>query len=219
MGGAGERVGGVGTGTLAGVEDHQPQRIMVVQRHPHGLGADQPAEAGRVLGDQHSVLGVGVEAAMADEVEYVPVVAVAVLLPQRRQGRCLQPFQLDLAGLFQPAEHLVQLGPFLLDVELGEAGIAGTRDHDQDAKRWADRQRPGRIGDLQEADQRGTVRQAHKPVTGLIVEELPGQLGQLRGVGQPQPRAFGGGFAEGCVPGSPARRRGTARDTTGHRRP
>jgi len=106
LGGAGERVVAAGAPALAGVQDRQAQRALVVQDRPQVLPAHRAAPARLVLQDQHPVLGLRVEGPVADEVEDV-VLAAAQTLLESSQRSLFDPFDCDQATLLQIAQRLV----------------------------------------------------------------------------------------------------------------
>ena len=119
-------------GALAGVQDGDAQRLVIVEQHAQILAADAVAALLLPLEQQHALLQRLIELAVADEVEDVVLGAAQTAL-QRRERRLLHPLEQQRAGLDQVAERLVEPLPLCLDVERRVVGRA--RNHHQHADR------------------------------------------------------------------------------------
>ena len=192
----------VDAGGLAGVEQDQPQRVVVAQVRAEDGRADLGAAAVPVLEVDDAVLDPVVVVAVADEVEDVDVV-----LPQPRRerldGRRRQPVDLHGAFVDLVRQRVLNASPLGLDVELGQVG--GRGDDDEDAQRAVDGQRPRRLRHLEVADHRGALGLGDEAVPAAVVEQLPRQTRDRRCVGepqsQPQPVAVLAGVVLGALPG------------------
>ncbi len=175
-----------GPGALAGVDDGQAQ-ARVVGKEPAQLGGRQKLAVPACLVDQGhtsfaSFAQAWIEVAVADEVEDVPVTGLhrPVQIPPRL---ALHPDQLDLARLDQVVDGLDHPSAFLLCVQRRQILWAG--DHPQDPDGRLKGQGLDRPSHFEIADQRCLTQQGDVITLCLVVEEFPGQRGQLRGL-QPQ---------------------------------
>jgi hypothetical protein len=139
-----------------------------------------------ILDQQHPILGSFVEAPVTDEVKDV------VLSPpqpplQGRQRSLFQPLQRHQPPLLQVTQGLLQFRPLLFYIE--RRVVAGARDHHQHPQGRLHRQRLDALRQLQVAHERGLYREDEEAIEGRVVEVLPGHVGQLGCIGQPQPDA------------------------------
>ena len=148
-----------------------------MQQHAQFLSADRPAAFGLVHHEQHAVLGVLVKGAVTDEVEDVILTPPQAAL-QRRQRRLSEPFNGHQALRAKIGHRLLQLGPLPVCVQRWIA--AGRRDHRQDPDGRLHGQRTDALGEVEIANEWRLARENEEAVEGRIVEELPGQIGQLR---------------------------------------
>ena len=207
-GGAGEQVTGPGRGAGAGVQHHQAgHRAGLAQQVGQPVRRDQvraPVLAGQ---GQHALVPAGVEVAVPDEVQHVPLPVQQQVL-QVRPGRARRPVHLGQALAGGPGQRAGQLVLFLVHVQGGQP--AGGGDHAQDPQRRPDPQRRRHRGDRDVADQ--LVLPAHVRPGGLVVHRLPRQPRQRRGHRCAAPPA-----APPRARPPPPRRPGTARPP--HRSP
>ena len=199
-GGAGEQVTHARRGAGAGVQHHQA-------RHRAGLPqqVDQPVRGHQIRPPvlahqgQHPLVPVGVEVAVPDEVQHMPLPVQQHVL-QVRPGRTRCPVHLGQALARQAGQRPGQLVLLLLHIQGGQPARGG--DHAQDPQRRMDPQRRQHRGDRDVADQ--LVLPAYVRPGGLVVHRLPRQPGQRRGVDaqhNPQPLAvLGGQCCGGPVP-------------------
>jgi hypothetical protein len=184
--GAGKRIGARGARPFARVQHGEAQRPMVVEQRADELSADATAAFLRILENQHTILLLFVEAAVSDEVEDVvlPLTQAALQLGQRR---VLLPLDLDQPALFEIRQRFVHLGRLAFHVELREVGRA--RDHHQHAQRRRHGERADALGQFEVAHDRRLDREAEEAVHARVVEKLPGQVSERRGLPQMQPHA------------------------------
>ena len=185
-GGAGEQVTGPGRGAGAGVQHHQAgHRPGLAQQVDQPMRRDQvgaPVLAGQ---GQHALVLAGVEVAVPDEVQHVPLPVQQQVL-QVRPGRTRRPVQLGQALTDGPGQRAGQLVLFLLHVQRRQP--AGGGDHAQDPQRRPDLQRCRHRGDRDVADQ--LVLPTHVRPRSLVIHRLPWQPSQRRGIDaqyHPQP--------------------------------
>ena len=97
---------------------------------------------------------------------------------------------MDGTGRHAGGEHVLHPPPLGLYVELGQVGRGG--EHDEDPQRSVDGQRPWWVGHLEVADEWRALGLRGVRVRAAVEEQLPGQPGDRRGVGelQPQPEPF-----------------------------
>ena len=125
---AGEGVASGGAGTLAGVEHRQLHVASVVQQRPEPVARDAVAAAVVLLEDEHALLRIVVETAVADEVEDVVVVEQRAL--ESSEGCGVEHRHGQLAA----GDHVGGRGEqqllLALDGQLGH--VRGAGDHDED---------------------------------------------------------------------------------------
>ena len=195
-GGAGEQVTGPGRGAGAGVQHHQAgHRAGLAQQVDQPVRGDQVGAP--VLADQgqHALVPAGVEVAVPDEVQHMPLPVQQQVL-QVRPGRAGRPVQLGQALAGRPGQRAGQLVLFLLHVQGRQAARGGN--HAQDPQRRPDLQRRRHRGDRDVADQ--LVLPTHVRPRSLVIHRLPRQPRQRRGIDpqhHPQPLPPLGGHRRG----------------------
>jgi hypothetical protein len=132
---------------------------------------------------QHALANACVVSPVSDEVEYVPVTSIQrrLQVPPRLTP---DPVQLHAAGCLETDDRLRQPTALVIGIEGVELIRSG--DHGEDAQRRRHRHRPARLEDVDVPDERSD--QTEVVVTTGVVEELPGQRGQLRRI-HAQPHA------------------------------
>lgn len=174
------RVGGRRAATLARVQHHEAQGLLVVEEGPEALGAHLVRPAALALEHDEAVLVVPIECAVPDVVEDV-VDARLELVLQRREGRAGEPDELDQPGRARLRERLLEEPPLALDVELHVAVIGRVRDHDERAQRRRHLERPDALGQADVADERRLLGEREEaPDLRIGVErELPREHGEV----------------------------------------
>jgi hypothetical protein len=162
---------------FAGVDHRQPQGGVGVEEAAQLGGGEKVAVAASLIHQRNAPFALlRVKVAVADEVENVPLpglerpVEVAPALP-------LHPDQLDCAGVQQVVDGFDHPLLFLRGVKRGQVGGAG--DHSQNADRRRDSQRRSGAAHLQIAADWRLAQQVYVVAHVGVVEEFPGQLGQL----------------------------------------
>ena len=92
---------------------------MVTQQRPEVFPSHQPRPTMIIFHGEHAVLGAGVEATVADEVEDVVGVAPQLAL-QGAQRRLRQPLHLHPSPPCELAERCGDVAPFLFAIQLRE---------------------------------------------------------------------------------------------------
>ncbi len=168
-----------GQRALAGVEVGQAHGGMVAQQRGQLLALHQLCPAACVLQRQAAGLAAFVEDAVADEMQDVYRLAQQPLLQGAEAGRG-QPFQHELAVGHQPGQRVLDRLPLPLHVQRRQAGGAG--EHGQHPQGRLHQQGRARAGQGEVAQDGRLLAQADEVGLGRVVEGLPGQGGQLRGV-------------------------------------
>ena len=181
-----ERVGRVDPRRLTGVEQHEPQRVVVAQVGTEHGRAHLDAAPVAVGEEDDAVLDALVVVAVADEVQHVHVV-VPQPCGEGLHGRRRQAVELHDPLRDARGHRVLHPAPLGLDVELGQVG--GRGDDDEDAQRPVDHEGPRGLGHLEVAHHRRALGLRDVAVGAPVVEQLPRQPGDRRGVGEPQPQA------------------------------
>jgi hypothetical protein len=167
---AGEGVTSGGAGALAGVENGELHVARVVEQGAEPGTRDAMRRAVVALENEHALVELAVEAAVADEVEDVERVEQGAL--QCGQRRVVEDDELDEARVDEVLRRRLEQLTLAVHSELGH--VAGARDHDEHPQRRVDDDRRRHAEGLDLTDDRRPVRQGDEASELSGVEVLPG---------------------------------------------
>ena len=138
---------------------------------------------------------------MPDEVKDMPG-AVAQSALQIAPRPAFDPFQFEQTAAAQIGQGAFQTQLFDIDIQLRQVGVARAGEHAQYAQRRLDEQRLAGLGQVDITHQGRLLRQADIFALPGVVEQFPGQGGQLRGAdmqAQAQPFALSSGLRQADI--------------------